>query len=384
MNLAEMLSYADIQRLSGIARHYNCECSTNSKHELIQAILHAINRNDVVERMIKNLSETDMKFLNTFLFEQRNLFTLEEIIARIKQVHSSSVPAQKNEQDQTYNPRQMISIYKERGWLFNGTNTKTKYLFQFPEDLKTKISDILQRQFERKIVPTSDPSCYIDHHLLILNDISSLLQYVHQNEIKLTADGVMYKRQLQQLLDLMQVKEALPAKTAWRFGYGRKYKYYPDRFSFIYDYCYYNGYIREENETLILSDQGRERVRSKEKESLKDVYRFWMKLYKSPIYNLQVLVHWMNRLAVHWVTVDSLKQVLCPYIKKFYYDTAENILELRVIRMMMYLGLVRIGGDTIEPNHRIPAHAVVQMTNRGRLVVRGNYVHDDEIIPMSM
>ena len=381
MNLADMLSYADIQSLSAIAKHYNCECSTNSKHELIQAILNAVNRKDVVEQTIESLSETDLKFLNTFLFEQRELCTLEELIARVVQVRSSSIPAEPAAEETEIKPRQIVSKYKERGWLFNGVNAKTKYLFQFPKDLKDKFGDTLQRKFERGLAYTGDPAYYRDYHLLILDDVLVFLNYVNKEEIRLTSDGVPYKRQLQQMLEMMNVPEELPGKTAWRFGYGRKYKFYPERFSLIYDYCYYNEYILEQEDQLMLSDKGLSKVQRGEKDSLVDMYRFWLRLYKNPIYNLPAIVHWVNRLAHDWVTVQSLKKVLCPYIKKFYYDSPEDIFAYRILKMMQYLGLVRIGGNQAS-EEPVPEDAVVQMTDIGKKVIRGIYVHDDETIPL--
>lgn len=383
MNLADMLSYADIQSLSRIAEHYNCECNSNSKNELIQAILTAINRKEVVEQTLLNLSETDLKFLNTFLFEKRKQFTLEELTARVIQAHSSDLPAQQEKEKETYKPRKILSQYKDRGWLFNGFNTKTKYLFQFPEDLKQKFGDILQRQFERELHYMNEPAFYRDDHLLIVEDINTFLRYVHKEEVKLTADQVLYKRQLQQVLDLFNVKEAPPAKTAWRFGYGRHYKFYPDRFSFVYDYCYYSGCIIEDGELLRLTDRGRSLVNMEEKDALTDVYRFWLRLYKNPIYNLPAIVHWINRLAHSWVTIDSLKKVLCPYIKKFYYDTPDNILVNRILVMMLHLGLIRVGGDRLYEGTGIPEDAVVLTTVRGSQVIKGSYVHDEETIPLS-
>jgi hypothetical protein len=73
------------------------------------------------------------------------------------------------------------------------------------------------------------------------------------------------------------------------------------------------------------------------------------------------------------VTVESLKQQIGPFIKPFYYDQADNMLEERILKMMMHLGLLRIGED--EGNRK-----VVQMTTMGKAVVQGVYVsHEDKI-----
>nr|WP_313779191.1 hypothetical protein [Paenibacillus larvae] len=62
MNLADMLSYADIQELKKIASTYSCECNSHSKNELIQSILSTVNRREVFEERISRLSMEDIRF----------------------------------------------------------------------------------------------------------------------------------------------------------------------------------------------------------------------------------------------------------------------------------------------------------------------------------
>ena len=79
-------------------------------------------------------------------------------------------------------------------------------------------------------------------------------------------------------------------KGTWRFGYGRMFKEYPNRFSFIYDYCYYHQLISEHDLTLrINGGMVRHGLVEGKKESLAEVYTFWLRLYKNPIPNIQSL-----------------------------------------------------------------------------------------------
>src|SRR5690554_6862625 len=103
MNLSDMLSYADIEQLSSIANHYQCVCNSNSKNELIQSILFAINNREVSEQLIESSSLEDLRFLNSLLFDQRNLFSLEELIARVELTRFVK------DEDGSWNPREMIS-----------------------------------------------------------------------------------------------------------------------------------------------------------------------------------------------------------------------------------------------------------------------------------
>ncbi|ULL15583.1 hypothetical protein DVH26_14695 [Paenibacillus sp. H1-7] len=367
MNLADMLSYADIQDLSRIAHTYNCECNGHSKNELIQSILSMVSRREVFERQVIDLSIEDIRFLNSLIFDQRGSFSLEELIARVQQSRFVK------DENEGWNPRDMISRFKQRGWLFNGYSQNTRYLFQVPNDLKRRFSEALTKQLQKQLVYTSEPMVYRDEQKLIVDDIYHFLHYIEQNEAVLTADNTMYKRQLQQVLDRLSVKEETVGKTAWRFGYGRLFKDYPNRFSLIYDYCYYADLITEHNQVLALSEKGRERLSQARKEDIVQVYRFWLRLYKGAIPNLQSLVHWMDKLSKSWVTAESLKEALLPLIRPFYYDSAESIMEQRILQMMMHLGLIRIGEAE-------DAGTVIQVTKLGSSVIQGSYVAEDDKI----
>jgi hypothetical protein len=368
MNLADMLSYADIQELSRIADTYECECNGHSKNELIQSILSTLNRREVFERHIQSLRLEDVRFLNSLLSDARNSFSLEELTARVKQSHFP-----RNEKD-AQNPREVITKFKQLGWLFNGYSQQTKYLFQVPYDLKRRFRDALTIKFRELLIVTDDPRVYREEQMLIYEDIYHFLKYIStQPEIMLSPDNSMYKRQLQQVLERMSVKEEMVTKGAWRFGYGRMFKEYPSRFSFIYDYCYFHHWIAEQNSILVLTDSGKDKLIEGSKENLVQVYRFWLRLYKGPISNIQSIVQWVQRLAGSWVTAASLGDVLCKLIKPFYYDSSESILEQRILQMMMHLGLIRIGEDELYGR-------AVQMTKLGSEVIEGTFVKEENRI----
>ncbi|ANE47955.1 hypothetical protein SY83_18495 [Paenibacillus swuensis] len=367
MNLADMLSYADIQDLSRIANYYECDCNGNSKNELIQSILSRVCRKEVFQQHMDNLTTEDLRFLNSLLFDQRNSFSLEELVARVQQTRFS-----KEERDR-WNPRDMITKFKQHGWLFNGFSQQTKYLFQVPHDLKSRFSETLAKQFKSELVLSGEPAAYRDEQELILRDIYQFLHYVHQNDIQLTSDGIMYKKNQQQIIDRFSVHEELVGKGGWRFGYGRRFKEYPNRLSLIYDYCYYQQLIEEQDQRLALTDKGRESVSQDKRENLLHVYKFWLRLYKGPVHNLLSLVHWIDILAKDWVTVQSISTVLLRFIQPYYYDTPESILEQRILLMLLHLGLIRIGEDGATGT-------VLQVTKLGSSVIAGVYVALDDTI----
>ncbi|WP_424766051.1 hypothetical protein [Paenibacillus sp. sgz302251] len=379
MNLSDMLGYADIQQLSRIADVYRCECNGNSKNELIQSILSTVSRNDVFEEQISSMKLEDLRFLNSLLFEARNSFSLEDLIARVQHSRFGEAAEKKEEaplnkskrskkkveaSDKPLTPREMISKFKHQGWLFNGFSGPNRYLFQVPNDLKSRFRDTLKKKFAAELVYTDEPPAYRDEQLLLHDDIKQVLHFVYQNEIQLTADGSMYKRSLIQLLERLGVREEPPIKVAWRFGYGKHFNHYPNRFSFVYDFCVHSKYLSESQTVLKVTAAGEERLAECHAGELEKLYRYWLKLYKGPITNLLSLVHWIDALAEKWVTLDSLRRVLTPFIKPYYYDDANAILEQRILTMMVHLGLLRLGE---HPSYG----AVVRMTKAGRAIVAG-------------
>ncbi|MDF2814181.1 MAG: hypothetical protein K0Q81_381, partial [Paenibacillus sp.] len=232
MNLADMLCYADIQQLSSIANTYDCQCNGHSKNELIQSILSKVNRRDVFEQQLTKLSIEDIRFLNSIVFDKRDLFSLEELVARarLSNFATAVVGQPANQAADSWNPREMISKFKHSGWLFNGYSQQTRYLFQFPTDMKRRFTETLVKQFQSELNIMDEPSAYRDEQGLITEDIYHFLHYMYNQDVPITAEGFMYKRPLQQIIERMSVIEELP-KGGWRFGYGRNFRDHPNRFS---------------------------------------------------------------------------------------------------------------------------------------------------------
>jgi hypothetical protein len=372
MNLADMLSYADIHDLGRIAKNYACECNGHSKNELIQSILIAVNHKEVFDKQIKALSWEEIRLINYLIFNPRDKFGLEDLLAIAKQAKFTLV------EGESWNPRDIISKFKQRGWLFNGHSQQTKYLFHLPLDLKQKFMVALHGKFKNNISFLSEyPAVYRDEQTLLVDDILIFLKIVGQQDLQISAEGYMYKRYLQQILEAFNISEEAVAKAAWRFGYGRRYKEYPSRFSFVYDYCYFHDLIIEDNTQLRLTELGQQKVVAGMKEDMLQVYRFWLKLYKSAVPNIVSLVHWTERLTQSWVTAASLSEVICPLIKPYYYDSAASIFENRLLQMMMHLGLLRLGED-------INQGKVIQVSKLGSSLIQGIYVNEAEFLDLSL
>lgn len=396
MNLADMLGYADITQLNRIADVYRCECNGHSKNELIQSILSTVGRSEVFEAQIGSMKLEELRFINSLLFEKRNAFSLEELVARINnsaflegkpqaesaaQAETNPSKSRKKKPKQSPapaadTPREIIARFKHKGWLFNGLAGPDRYLFQMPEDLKRRFQETMRRRFAASLVYTDEPAAFRDEQQLLAEDVLAFLRFVYHNEVPLTADGFMYRRSVQSAIESFGVREEMPSKAAWRFGYGRRFREYPERMSLLYDYCYYNARIEEKPGRLVLTPAGEEAVQEKRCDDTTQLYRFWLRLYKSAIPNLLSLVHWIDALAGKWVTVESLRGALVPFIKPYFYDTPADVFEKRILAMMLHLGLLRIGEDAEHG-------AVAVMTRLGKAVVAGVHVEHGDYIELA-
>lgn len=337
MNLADMLTYADIGQLTAIAGRYRCECKQNSKHDLIQSILIRLGSRSFMESHIRECAPEDLRFLNTLLFDERTYFSLEDLLAVARQA-SFDAPEGKGG-----GYREMVSRFKSAGWLFSGSSQQTRYMFQVPKDLKERFRVAMSVHFKERVAPSPEPFMYRSEGELMISDLVMLLRYIKDNEPELNQEGAMYRRYQQGVMNALHIPEELLQKGGWRFGYGRACEHYPPRIALLYDYIRHRRWITEEGFRLTLTATGEAVLEDGKCDSLMQIFTFWLRLYKGAVPNLSSLVYWISISAGNWVTVPSLVESVGWLVKPFYYDSADSILEQRIMRMMVHLGMLRVG-----------------------------------------
>lgn len=337
MNLADMLTYADIGQLTAIAGRYRCECKQNSKHDLIQSILIMLGSRSFMESQFRECAPEELRFLNTLLFDERSHFSLEDLLAVARQASFDT------QEGKTGGGREMVSRFKSGGWLFSGSSQQTRYLFQVPKDLKHRFRETMSAHIKDRVAISREPAMYRSEGELMISDLAMLLRYIKENEPELNQEGAMYKRYQQGIMNALHIPEELLSKGGWRFGYGRACEHYPPRLALLYDYARHRRWITEEGFRVRLTSTGEVVLTDGNSDSLMQIFSFWLRLYKGAVPNLPSIVYWISLSAAHWVTVSSLIEGVGWLIKPFYYDSADSILEQRVIRMMVHLGMLKIG-----------------------------------------
>ncbi|WP_132767010.1 hypothetical protein [Tepidibacillus fermentans] len=340
LNLAEMLLYADINHIKKIADHYQCQCDRHSKQDMIQSLIYKILQRQTMINTIKQVDHTEQTFILLLYLDQRNQFMIEDLLAKGKkaiQLHQSS-----------QKPRDLILLSLKKGWIFQGVGKKNTLVYLIPEDLKSQILELIRDQFLLKMHTLKELPFYRDEKKMIAADCQTFLKFVANEEVVLTGDGNIYRRQQQLLFNQFLVPEEPIKKIGWRFGYGRRYRDYPDRFSLIYDYAYYKKFIEEDEKGfLYLTDLGRNRLDNGNLDHITmDIYKFWIRLYKSPIPDLPFIVRLIDLLTVDdWLLLEDLQSTILFWLKDRYYETREVIFNERIIKMLHHLGIIQIGQD---------------------------------------
>ena len=339
VNLAEILVYTDIRQLHQIANHYGCECNPHSKNDLITTLLSNLRHRSTIQAEVERLSSTEIHFLMQLLLDKRSLFSLEDLLAK------ASVALDSEQEQRMEEGRKLIAASLKRGWIFPAKG-KTAGQYQIPQDLREPyLKAWLNGKRESGEQAVTEPAAYRDEGTAMCDDLYRFLRFLQAEPVPLTADGGMYKRYQAQLLRFLSVEEEPLPPQKWRFGYGLHFDLYPDRFSLLYDYCYYQRWIEESPGILQLAERGNEQLGTTLLEQTQhDMIRFWLRLYKRAIPNLPMIVQLIPVMTGgRWIEQSWLARHVLPWIKPFYYDEPASILHNRILKMMVHLGLLKVG-----------------------------------------
>ncbi|MCF6093367.1 hypothetical protein L1765_05065 [Microaerobacter geothermalis] len=345
MNISEMLSICDFHDLHRMALQYECECNFHSKNELIQSLLFQVKDNNRLKNQFHDLTTEEISFLYQLIFDTKHSFSYEDILAKAK---NSLLNA-----DDKQGYRKMTASFIKRGWLFRLSRGRVGLHFEFPEDIKKRLIMIILDDLKEKCVYRSSPSIIQDERFALYYDWHQLINFIYQQgEIPVTNQGAIYKKYLQQLFQQFSVGEEELQKGDWRFGYGRTFHLYPDRFSLLYDYTYHQGFIEEVPNGLRLTTKGAEAVgHFQDKETfMLSIFHFWQRVYRKAIPMLPMIVTMVILLVKDgWAEEKSLKSILQKWIPPFYYDNADVVFQKRILKMLLHLGIVRRGECNHEP-----------------------------------
>lgn len=337
MRLSECLNSSSVDTLRKIAESYEFDCSLSSKNALMQEILTHFNNRKFIEAAFSSLEENAYKeTVSQLMLDRRETFSREDVLAMVQRTGDKA-----REDGQ----KQMQRLLHD-GWLYCLNSKGGRQIYYIPDDLRRTMREYLADNLKQRVrIAESAPIVYRDENMALQRDLALFLNYVSKNDIRITKDGTIMKRMQQQILSLFEIKEEVLGKVSWRFGYGRRFHDYPDRFALLYDYCFNRGLIDETQEgALLVTKQAAEWLLQSEKERAADLFRYWRLLYRRPIPQLKLCIATLAQTAKgDWVHVASMNELLAPYVGDYYYEKAELVMEQRIYQMLVHQGLLAHG-----------------------------------------
>lgn len=337
MNFTELLTFADIEHLKKIVAHYGYTSNLHSKNDCIRALVYHLGSRSELERIISRLKPAELRLLQLLYFDWRDLFSMEELLGKGR-------AACNNEEE---SPRTWIGSAIKMGWLFPGTTGRTRSLFYVARDLLGRLIQILAEPYVVEATKDDHLAVIRDEGGVFIQDLDQFLSYVKNREVPLTEEGSIYRQHQRKLFQLFAIPEKPVNNPQWRFGFGRRYHQYPDRFSLLYDYAYYRGYIVETPEGFLrVTEAGAEQLITSNSSEQAEAVRFWLRLYRRPIPHLILITRWISLLATQrWIPLETVTQAVDDWLHPYYYVPKQELLD-RTINMMLYLGILSLAENT--------------------------------------
>ncbi len=340
MRLADCLNQSDFTNLQKIAKRHALSCPLYSKNTVLQEILSRFFEPHYVEQRARLVSPQAQKALEQVVLDGRTTFVKEELTGLLKDVCG-------NVENERKAVSSILNELIQEGFVFEHF-TASSVTYLCPEDVWIKLREntyhILQTRVQKAAMT---PVIYRYDETAAARDAAVLLFFVAKQPIKLTQEGVIFKRSQQQIAQLFEVSERpLNSSNVWRFGYGRRYHDYAERFALLYDHLYDEGCLFEQEDgTLVVNPVKCDTyLKQSDEERAYHIFLYWLKTYRQAIKNIRRIVAQIAQMAGHdWIYAESLKAILQSQVREFYYESAEQVYELHVLQMLVYTGALMRG-----------------------------------------
>lgn len=329
MRLGECLNHASVPTLQRIARSLSVRCTLYSKLDILQSILEAWLDPETRQAFVQRWCAEWDEALRRVVLQPRHMFAREEMMSLLAPYGDGALD------------RALGS-----GWLFVHPDSATKFPFVVPLDVHEACQAHYVAGWRARVSRrVDDPPHMRDEEDAMLADLGTLIAYVRDHDVRLTTTGAMYKRNLEQLMQLFAVEESLELPR-WRFGYGKRTFAYPDRLALMYDFACDEGVLVEQDGRVEV-DEGRWVAFASHPTvaRLRRLLRHYIAAYRGPIPRLPDVLRLIQRVGEGWLDLDSLYNVCLPYLNAFYYDSTEDVWRARIVKMLVHLGVARIGSD---------------------------------------
>jgi hypothetical protein len=367
MKLADYLLNQGMKELKDMSEFYSCNCNRNSKMEMVQSLHNCILYDHPFpadKRASRSVEHDVWTFMTYLLYQKHVSFSPEELRVKAERVRGWLNLKSK--------PETWLTQLLKRGWLLNVRN-RTETRLECPADVQQELRKQLGSYWLRQVGKehTCSELCpgrewiVQDERGTIEQDLWNWLSFLNGFAVPLTRDGGMHKRFFEKLMRRMQVPEKAVDAKSWRFGYGRRFPQYPDRFALLYDFSFQQGWIGESSGHVALTPLGEDLLDtgSKDEERVRiengvrhQLYRFYVRSYRKPVPSLSFLCEWLQDVFLkQWISVPALYRVAGPWLPNYYFDDERTVFERRILGMLQHLGYIMSAYDPKSKNVYVKA-----------------------------
>ncbi|WP_096434883.1 hypothetical protein [Alteribacter populi] len=330
MNVMEVLLSLPQKDLQNLLETMKVDSNVRSRQHCIELIIRSLSNHEERYNRYRRFSKGEQQLVTQMSFDLRDCVNRYELQGFL-------TPGERAGFSNT------LRALENGGWFFKiGRDTWT-----MPEELKQRVRKWLLAiiEEERVIIPGDQ-----DASLSIIDDLYTFMDCVEEKGFILTKQKTLRKNDLAKLQQSFTVRESLPEEQ-WRFGYGRHFYHYPNRFSLLYDVCFDEGWIRESNSLEVDSPRWIEAQKLSVTSVLTRVLQTYLNQYRRAIPKLPFifkLLYHLLKTSNTAVSEEGIIKTVSPFIEPYYYDDVEAIIRERILTMlrdMHVFHIVQIGNE---------------------------------------
>lgn len=322
----DVLIFQDRNHLVKLLNNRTIECNQNSKRELVETLFPELLNAELLQAKFKGLTNNAKVVVMQVCYGERIFFSKEELLALI--------------------PKSNLKLHKKillelvnEGFLFVCSNQN----YTIPSQLKQVIIRLFKKPFIESALYGPESPNDETTTIKLVEDLLTFVDYVADKPLSLTKAGSLHKKDYLLLMKKFEVQEELPNEQ-WRFGYGRRFYHYPDRFSLLYDYCFKNGWTIEEDGQLKVTKKISQLEKMTVTDLMNGLIRYWLKLYKRPVPTIGFLYSFVIDILNEIDTIEESVFVdyLKSFVEEYYFDDAEKIIKARLLKMLEQFQLIKV------------------------------------------
>ncbi len=337
MRFMDCLNQSDMSQLVPIAKKHQISAPLYSKNAILQELISRFTEPDYLESRVSHSELSLQTVIRELALSGRIRYAKDELGPMIRRIlmtlHVDNITA-----------NDIINTLNREGLIFEMQSNYGK-VFIFPEDIWKKIHHLISREREISDFPQI-PLIIQNDGTAIARDAAALLFFCAKTPQRLTADGSLYKRSQQQLMQLFEVSEALlPDRPGWRFGFHSHYRSYPERLALLIEFWSRSGVWQEHHGELQVEEEACQALLMISEEKRTElIFRFYMQIYRSALPNLFHIIKKTGQMASEsWVSELQIENEISPWVSDYFYESKENMIKQHILCMLVYLGFLMRG-----------------------------------------